>query len=871
MSAEFHYNNQPLPTISQIKQQKSQLLQMEKQQIATQDVFPLIKQRTQFCDDLLCHLWQHFSLDQQAGLALFAVGGYGRKEMFPHSDLDCLILLKQPADEALNKKLQQFIQDLWDAGFKVGQAVRTFAECETLGRTEITIATNLLEHRFLCGDRTLIQALTHLLAQADFWPAPDFYQAKIGEQKARYQRFNNTNYNVEPDLKYSPGGLRDLHLLYWIALRAGGGKNLEEIYQSGWICQAEYDCLKQSQACLFKLRFALHLNLKRDDNRLLFERQRLVSETLNYEQEGNAGVEMMMKVFFRASQNIQVLSQILLQHYANNELVPTNRKHLAIKATPLDQHFAYDDHFIFSLDPQLFKQDPVQILQLFYYLTCYPKHKIHPDCLRQLYLSVQAMSGCLAHNPRARELFLHILAQPRAIQLALQPMHQYGVLSIYLPNWKEIEGLMQFDLFHIYTVDEHILRVLQNLEDFLQQTKTEKFPLCSQVIAQIPEPSLLYISALFHDIGKGKGGDHSQIGGQLIRSFAILHGFDKREIETMVWLVENHLLFSMTAQRRDIQDPEIIQEFAQKMQNLVRLDYLLCLTVADIYATNEKLWNSWKFSLFNSLYQNSKKQLAQGIQYLRDNQVTIEENQAQSIKMLQQHHLTPLEIQQLWKNLPEDYFLRNHPTQITNWTLWLKENKPSFSENQLIIKVSNRFCNGGTALFIYAKDQAQLFYYIASTLEAKKFSIHDAQIQTLPTGYVFDNFIITELDGSPVGFERRRALETSLHQVLQGEKKVQHRLHQSHKLKAFQVKTQVRFLNTMKPHHTEMEVFALDKVGLLAEMGEIFYQCHLNLHQAKISTIGEKVEDFFVLTNSENKALTVEEREQLKAKLLANL
>lgn len=879
----FPYFEQSQPTPLSVKNQHQSLKQFELDHFHQYQITDLIANRSQFYDHLLRHLWQYFQLDQSAYLqnfALIAVGGYGREEMFPLSDLDILILTEQQATEHQREKIQQFVQFLWDCGFTVGQSVRTLEECHDTALQDISIATNLLESRFLCGNEGLFEKLRILVNQKDFWQKTDFYQAKVQEKIERYQRYHNTSYNLEPDIKYSPGGLRDLHLLYWLFLRHNGSKNLEDIFHSGFIYGEEYQLLQQSQHFLFKIRFALHLILKRYDNRLLFDRQLKVSELLGYQKKspqmgenqteanqpsiyqgkGNQAVENMMKDFFQALQSISVLSGILVEHYQEYFLdkiaEPQNIQEL-------DQYFYISNQWIYLKDHRCFLQSPETMLDLFYHLTQQSAVKLHSSTLRTLYLAVKGFQGELCQLPAAREKFLRLFSQPQAIERALVPMHQYGILNIYLPTWKGINGLMQFDLFHTYTVDEHSLRVLLKLESFLQSEAAEHYPICHRIFSQLTDRTLLYIAALFHDIAKGREGDHAELGGEDIADFTHLHGFNDEDIELMTWLVKQHLLMSITAQRRDIHDPEVVLHFSAQVKNQTYLDYLTCLTVADINATNETLWNTWKRSLLATLYQYSSQQLQQGMDNLLNNQEKINYHRHQAMSLLQQQsQYNKADIEALWQRCPDDYFLRNTIKQIT----WHTQLVLASTEN-ILVKISNRFASGGTEIFIYCRDQANLFNKVVTTIGAKKFSIHDAQIITSLDGYVFDSFIVTELDGSLAKFDRRRELETALTKVLSSPEMPKAMLTPKKKLQHFQVMTEVRFLNCEKSDQTEMELFALDKAGLLAEVSQVFSELKLNLLNAKITTVGARAEDFFILTNQQNQALSLIERESLQLRL----
>lgn len=851
-------------TPSAVKIERENLKQFELENFSCYSIFELIENRCDFYDALLIQLWQEMGLSEQQRISLIAVGGYGRREMFPLSDLDFLILVEQTPIPEIEEKITQFIQFLWDCGFEVGNSVRTLAQCELEGKQDITIATNLLEARFLAGNRPHFDALNELVKRADFWSKEDFFNAKVQEQIERYQRYHNTAYNLEPDIKFSPGGLRDLHLLYWVALRHSGALTLEAILQSGFIYPQEYQQLQESRAFLFKVRFALHLILKRYDNRLLFDRQIKVSELLGFRGEGNPAVEKMMKCFFQALHRISLISNLLIQHYRENVL--SSNQDTVIDQ--LDDDFQLINQSLCLRNSFVFQEKPARILDLFFYLTQYEHANIHSDTLRQLQISLDQLSQKLCEIPAAREKFLRLFNQPNAIKRAFMPMHQYGVLTAYLPQWQAIEGLMQFDLFHIYTVDEHTLRVMLKLESFLSQESAQEHPIAHRIFSQFSDRTLLYIAALFHDIAKGRGGDHAELGAVDVADFAQLHGLDRREIDTLAWLVQSHLLMSITAQRRDIHDPEVVMNFAEAVQNQVRLDYLTCLTVADICATNGNLWNSWKRSLFASLYEFTEQQFSQGMKELLDYSEKSAENRKLAQQILTQDYsdITPISIEQLWTRCPEDYFVRNTPKQIAWHTSLLVD----FVE-ALLVKISNRFSLGGTEVFIYCQDQPHLFNKVVSTIGAKKFSIHDAQIITTQDGYVFDSFIITELNGELVEFDRRRELEQALTLALQSEKLPALSITPNRQLQHFTVQTDVRFLQENKKEHTEMELVALDKAGLLAQVSQIFTELNLNLLNAKITTVGEKAEDFFILTNQFGQALDSQQREILRNVLYRNI
>lgn len=866
--------------VKQVKQQVQQLKQLEITEFQTADVYQLLQRRSQFYDRLLNDLWRQFDL-ATSGVSLIAVGGYGRQEMFPLSDVDFLILCEQEPNEQLQKNIEKFIHFLWDCHFEVGSSVRTLSECLDEGRADISIATNLLEARFLAGNKVLFEQLLHTVRQDSFWSKTAFVQAKLAEKTDRYQRYHNTAYNLEPDLKYSPGGLRDLQLFYWIALRCFGTQNLKELLTKQIIYPEEYQALERCQRFLFRMRFALHLQLKRYDNRLLFDRQLVISELLGYSPSSceqkiqNQAVERMMKDYFRHSQAVIQLSEVLILYYQEHFLT-TN---LTAEVKHINQYFSLVNQSICLVQTDIFEQQPAVILDLFFQLICFPDAKIHSTTLRCLRLALLKQKGFLVEQPEAREKFIALFSQPMAISRAIEPMHRYGVLEAYLPQWKKIVGLMQFDLFHDYTVDEHTIRLLLKIEKFAQRESQEAHPLCYQVYPRLPDKALLFLVALFHDIAKGQGGNHAEKGAIEVYDFALLHSFSEQQAELMAWLVLDHLLMSTIAQRRDIHDPSVVQRFATMVRTQARLDYLLCLTVADICATNEKLWNSWKRSLIATLYKYTQQQLAQGIDVPLDNRVYLLQHRLKALEILQPKlanaTLKVNDINALWQDCPDDYFLRNTPKQLA-WhaeALCTIVTRQSDQKNQreteaLTVLVSNRFSRGATEIFIHCADQANLFNKVVRTLDAKNFLIHNAQIMTNRQGNIFDSFIVTEANGKPATQERLQQIATTLTAVLQGTQAVPRQSNRCDlRLRHFAVPLKIRFLHTEKKDQTELELITLDKPGLLASISDIFSQQKLNLINAQIATNGEKVEDFFILTDQNGKALDTTQRRQLQLKL----
>ncbi|WP_373279375.1 bifunctional uridylyltransferase/uridylyl-removing protein GlnD [Vibrio diazotrophicus] len=854
-------------TIGELKQQLEHFAQYQKQEFLNHHpVADLVLGRSEYMDLLLHRLWQYFGFIDNPELSLVAVGGYGRGELHPLSDIDILIISNKKIAEETERKVSEFITLLWDLRLEVGHAVRTVDECSEIGRSDLTVATNLQEARLLAGSEDTFHRLKMLIHSESFWPSETFYKAKIQEQRERHARYHDTTYNLEPDIKSTPGGLRDIHTLSWVARRHFGATSLYEMSRYGFLTDAEYRELVECQDFLWRVRFALHMELKRYDNRLTFGLQAQVAEHLGFVGEGNRAVEMMMKEFYRTVRRVAELNKMLLKLF--DQAILNNGEEC--EPVILDEDFQRRGSLIEARKPALFQARPETILDMFLHIANDSTiDGVAPATMRQLRTARRRLNKFLHTIPEAREKFMELVRHPNALHRAFSLMHKLGVLAAYLPQWSQIVGQMQFDLFHAYTVDEHSIRLLKHINTFGDPANHDRHPICCEIYPKLQKKELLILAAIFHDIGKGRGGDHSEIGAGEAYDFCIEHGLSKPEAKLVSWLVLNHLLMSVTAQRRDIYDPEVIIEFAKKVRDEEYLEYLVCLTVADICATNPELWNSWKRTLLAELFYSTQRALRRGLENPVDVRDRIRHNQQLASALLRKEGFSSREIELLWQRFKADYFLRHTHKQIAwHCTHLLRHKDPT----QPLVILSKRAPRGGTEIFVYTKDQPSLFAKVVGELDRRNLNVHDAQIMTSKDGYVLDTFMVLDQNGSVIEEARHQALSKHIVNVLKSESALELKTRRlPRQLKHFTVKTTIDFLPTRSKKRTLMEFVALDTPGLLATVGATFSELNLDLHAAKITTMGERAEDLFILTSPQGNKLSEEEEALLRERLIENV
>lgn len=853
--------------ISELKQQLEAFTQHQKNEFLNHHpVTDLVLTRSEYMDLLLNRLWRFYGFHDRPNISLVAVGGYGRGELHPLSDIDILVVSKKTLPPALGEKVSEFITLLWDLKLEVGHAVRTIEQCIEIGSDDLTVATNLQESRLLCGSEDTFQALKLAIHADSFWPSEVFYRAKIQEQKDRHARYHDTTYNLEPDIKSTPGGLRDIHTLSWVARRHFGATSLLEMSKYGFLTDAEYRELVECQDFLWRVRFALHIELRRYDNRLTFAHQAQVAEHLGYTGEGNRGVEMMMKEFYRTLRRVAELNKMLLKLF--DQAIINGGE--TLEAQIIDSDFQRRGALIEARKPALFQARPETILDMFIHIANDSSIEgVSPPTLRQLRTARRRLNKFLHTIPEAREKFMDLVRHPNALHKAFSLMHKLGVLAAYLPQWSQIVGQMQFDLFHVYTVDEHSIRLLKHINRFSYAANHDKHPICCEVYPRIQKKELLILAAIFHDIGKGRGGDHSEIGAVEAYAFCMEHGLSKPEAKLVSWLVQNHLLMSVTAQRRDIYDPDVIAEFAKKVRDEEYLEFLVCLTVADICATNPELWNSWKRTLLAELFHSTQRALRRGLENPVDVRDRIRHNQQMASAQLRKEGFSAREIEVLWQRFKADYFLRHTHKQIA-WHCehLLRQEDPS----KPLVLMSKKATRGGTEVFVYSKDQPALFATVVAELDRRNFNVHDAQVMVSKDGHVLDTFMVLDQYGEAIEESRHKAVIKHITHVLQDGRPTKIKTRRTPRnLQHFKVKTGVDFLPTKSKKRTLMEFVALDTPGLLAQVGATFAELKINLHGAKITTIGERAEDLFILTGESGGRLSDEEQEALRSKLIENI
>ena len=839
---------------------------------ANLSITEIVSGRAWVVDQVLKLAWQAQPWPDAKDISLVAVGGYGRGELLPHSDIDILILTRKDNAARYKGCISTFLTLLWDIGLEIGQSVRSIKQCKSEAVNDITVATALMESRTIVGPIELQKEMYALTTGKRVWPIKQFLRAKWDEQNARHEKYHDIDYALEPNVKTSPGGLRDIQTIVWVAKRHFAASSFQDLVDLGFLKESEMTMLNKGQQFLWKLRYGLHLLEGRREDRLLFDKQRELAKLFGYaDDEKSLGVEKLMKQYYRAVANLRALNDVLLQHFDEAILREGER----VKIEKINNRFQIRNGYIEVIYPEVFKRYPSALLEIFVLMGQNPQiEAIRASTIRLLRDSRRLIDEEYRHDIRNVTLFMELIRSPHYMTLQIRRMARYGILGRYLPEFEQISGQMQHDLFHIYTVDAHTLQVVENMRLFRLPDAVEKYPVAAHIFKNLPKVELLYIAGLYHDIAKGRGGDHSTLGMVDAEDFCKRHRLSSWDTKLVVWLVDKHLFMSMTAQRKDISDPEVIHEFATAMGDKLHLDYLYTMTVADIRATNPELWNSWRASLMKQLYLNTKRALRLGLENPRDREERIADKKETALTKLTEHGIDEERVQQIWTNANDEYFLRESAANI----IWHTEAIARFAGSGPLVSndLLQNAVEGATQIFIYTKNSNFLFAKSAAAFEKLNLNIQGARIFTSDNDYCMDTYMVLEASGKPVGNNPTRLAEIQkvVTDYLNSDMTAISPAHvrQSRKDKYFSHGIEINWLNSPERDYSTIEVNCPDQSGIIASIGKVFANNEINLKDARLTTLGERVEDLFFVTDHSDKPIDKQETiDKITAELKAEL
>ncbi|MCW8207738.1 [protein-PII] uridylyltransferase [Verminephrobacter aporrectodeae subsp. tuberculatae] len=805
----------------------------------------LLRKLSTLAGDLLQTLWQRARLPDE--MALVAVGGFGRGQLFPCSDVDVLLLLPDAVVPELRSRLEGFIGSCWDAGLEIGSSVRTVAECLAESAGDVTVQTSLLESRLLCGSAALFGQFQHQY-RAQMNPAA-FVLAKTLEMRQRHTKYENTPYALEPNCKESPGGLRDLQMILWVAQAAGLGSHWKALAANGIATAFELRQIEHNEALLCLIRARLHAAAGRREDRLVFDLQTAVAESFGYRSQAPDGTrlpmrasETLMRRYYWAAKAVSQLNQILLLNI-EERLSPSTHA-----PRPMNARFFEKAGRIEVAGDDLYTRDPHAILETFLlYQTTPGLGDLSARTLRVLYNARSVMDSAFRRDPVNRSAFMRILQQPSGITHAMRLMNQTSVLGRYLWPFRRIVGQMQHDLFHVYTVDQHILMVLRNVRRFFIAEHAHEYPFCSQLAGDWDKPWVLYVAALFHDIGKGRGGDHSQIGAAEVRRFCHQHGVHRDDARRIEFLVREHLTMSTVAQKQDLSDPDVIAAFAHRMGDERNLTALYLLTVADIRGTSPKVWNAWKGKLLEDLYRATLRALGGRVP---DAATEIEARKREALVLLALD-AQPFDAHKaLWATLGVSYFMRHDAADIAWHARHLSRHVGAAKP---VVRARPSLAGDGLQAMVYTADQADLFARICSYFDRAGFSILDARVHTASNGYALDTFQVVASSQPGHYRELTQMVESDLTRLIEagGPLSEPARKRVSRRVKSFPVAPRVGLQPDEKAQRWLLTISASDRAGLLYLVARVLAQHRLSVQLAKVSTLGERVEDSFLIQGPE--------------------
>ena len=834
-----------------------------------QPVTDLVRLRAALVDRVLIHLWRQHAGPLCESAALIAVGGYGRGELHPCSDVDVMLLLGKKLSANSEQALSSFFTSLWDIGLEIGHSVRTVKQCLQQAKADITITTTLIEARLLDGPAALFTKMQDAISADKIWGSADFFEAKRREQIARHHRYDDTAYKLEPNVKGSPGGLRDIQMIGWVAKRHFGVRTLDELVKHKFLTPGQLQVLIDGQAFLWRVRFGLHVITGRREDRLLFDYQTKLANMLGYEDATyTLGVEQLMQRYYRTVMDLSRVNEMLLQLFDEAILMDPNAEPAA-----LNRQFQVKNGFLQTANERVFQQNPSALLEMFDLLQQHQEIRgVSAYTIGLIKRNLYLIDEEFRQNPRNHRLFLNILRAKIGVTHELRRMNKYGVLGLYIPSFGRIVGRMQYDLFHAYTVDEHTLFVVSNLRRFALTKFDHEYPHCSPLMQSFEKPEIVYLAGLFHDIAKGRGGDHSELGAVDAEAFCLEHGLSQYEARTVSWLVKNHLVLSTTAQKKDIGDPDVINEFAALVGDQTHLDYLYVLTVADVRGTNPNLWNSWKATLFRDLYELTARALRSGLENPIDREQLIFEKQSAAEALLESAGVAQESIRDIWTLLNEDYFLRHRSEEIA-WHTEVLADSDTASEHGFVDVRKQPDADGIEAVF-YTPQKKRTFAHGTAGLGELGMTIVDARIVPLVNGYSLDTYIFMEFDKRVhVDESRMSKIRRTLTRVLTApdEQAAAVTRPAPRQVRMFTTKTKIEITKDKANQRTVMELVAGDRPGLMSDVGRVFVEMGINIDTAKIMTIGERAEDVFYISDAGGKPLNDESCSELRQRLIERL
>jgi len=834
------------------------------------DVNTIVYGRANLIDQLINCVFNYLFKDVDQQLALIAVGGYGRGELHPKSDIDLMLLLKEEENDRTKDIIEKFLTLLWDARLEIGHSVRTMEECVAEATKDITVATNVMEARLLAGSEPLFAEMKEKTSAKHIWDSKSFFQAKLEEQIQRNGKFNDTAYNLEPNIKESNGGLRDIQMIGWVAKRHFNANSLYDLVKEGFLLEDELNTLLEGQHLLWRIRCSLHYLAGRREDRLLFDYQRDLAHEFGFKQSdkstNNEAIEQFMQQYYRTVIELQRLNEMLLQHFREAIIYAD----IDTEAEMINTSFQVRNGYIETTGKNVFTDNPCALLEIFLILQDYPEIQgVRAETIREIRQSRHLIDDKVRQSPRAQQLFMKIMNHSRGVTHELRRMSRYGILAAYIPAFDSIVGRMQYDLFHAYTVDQHILFVIRNMRRLSVHSYYHEQPLASGVFLHLTNPGLLYLSGLFHDIAKGRPGDHSEVGAVDALEFCRLHGLPEKDSALVSWLVKNHLIMSITAQRKDLGDPDVIREFAEHVDTLERLDYLYLLTISDIRATNPKLWNDWKDKLLSELYYKTATLLNKGIGQQNDRETNILEIQTSSLRRLEQLGIDSHQAHDFWKTLSTEYFQSHTPSEIVWHTTLINDAKQKLALNTPLVQTRVDQSSRSIELLVYMEDRDNIFYDIVTDLSNSEVDIVNAQIINASNGYALESFrlIPVNLNNSELTYAADQIIRRLRDKLISDSVTKDAFIAVSGKHKYFSSPTIVAFKNTDDNNATHLSIETIDRTGILAIIAKAFSNFKIKILNARITTAGEKAIDHFIISTAENSALSVAQQDNLKKQL----